>query len=459
VAVIGFGTGMSSATLLGSPRLKRLDTIEIEPKMVEAAQTFRPVVERAFTDPRHHIVIDDAKAFLARGQRRYDVIVSEPSNPWVSGVSSLFSQEFYARARSHLKQGGVFVQWMHVYEITPELVASVFTALSRSFPLYDVYMGSAGDMIIVASPDAQLPKRSVAVFDMPGVKAMLDRVGLGSEGRLALQFVTNQRVLGPLVASFATQPNSDFFPLVDLYAPKARFLGASAASFTLLHTLPVPVLRALDGAERVSFTSLGLLPADPESRALPYLRARQWADFVRHGIAPPPEHRLLSDMNQAIVVRSRLFACEGQNLRDAPWEGVLRFAVETIPYLGEREASELWSAALASSCAARSSAAQRRWLEMFAHLAGSRWEDAGRLATGLLGNAQTQPGGQTIVLTQVAVTAQILQGRTADAARTLTAELARQPPAERLQPWVRLLASHSHEREQREANAAARLQR
>jgi spermidine synthase len=459
VAVIGFGTGMSSATLLGSPHLKRLDTIEIEPKMIEAAQTFRPVVERAFTDERHHIVIDDAKAFLARGQRRYDVIVSEPSNPWVSGVSSLFSQEFYARAKAHLKEGGLFVQWMHVYEITPELVASVLTALAPSFPLYDVYMGSAGDMVVVASPGALLPRRSGALFDMPGVRAMLDRVGLASENHLALQFVTNQKGLGPLVASFATSPNSDFFPQVDLHAPKARFQGASAASFTLLHALDAPVLRALDGAERVGLVGRASWPTDPESRVLPYLRARQWADFVRHGAMPTVQPNLLADMNQATVVRHLLFACDGRDPRTAPWDGVVRFGAETIPYLNDADASALWAAVVASPCTAQMSAVQRRWLEMFAHLAGSRWEDAGRLAAGLLADGDTVRGGQTVVLTQVAATAQILHGRTVDAARTLDAELARLSQAERGQMWVRLLAAHAKDRHRREAHAAPLSQR
>ncbi|MDH5247348.1 MAG: fused MFS/spermidine synthase, partial [Betaproteobacteria bacterium] len=96
-AVIGFGSGLTTATLLGSPNLQRVDTIEIEPRMVEGARLFGAIVEPAFTDPRSRIVIDDAKSYFARSHLRYDLIVSEPSNPWVSGVASLFTQEFYAR--------------------------------------------------------------------------------------------------------------------------------------------------------------------------------------------------------------------------------------------------------------------------------------------------------------------------------------------------------------------------
>lgn len=83
-AVIGFGSGMSTASMLAVPTLTRVDTIEIEAAMVDGARAFRPLNERAYTDPRSHIVIDDAKAYFSRGQRKYDIIVSEPSNPWVS---------------------------------------------------------------------------------------------------------------------------------------------------------------------------------------------------------------------------------------------------------------------------------------------------------------------------------------------------------------------------------------
>ena len=77
-AIIGFGSGISTHALLASPQLKRVDTIEIEAAMVEGAQHFRPRNERAYTDPRSHIIIDDAKAFFARSSARYDIIVSAP---------------------------------------------------------------------------------------------------------------------------------------------------------------------------------------------------------------------------------------------------------------------------------------------------------------------------------------------------------------------------------------------
>src|SRR3984957_9562340 len=94
VANIGFGSGLTAHTLLASGLIDRLDSIEIEPFMVEAARRgFGPRIKNVFEDPRSHVVYEDAKTFFASARQPYDLIVSEPSNPWVSGVATLFSDE------------------------------------------------------------------------------------------------------------------------------------------------------------------------------------------------------------------------------------------------------------------------------------------------------------------------------------------------------------------------------
>ena len=132
-AVIGMGSGTSTHTLLLNPRLERVDTIEIEPAIVEGARRFGAATHLAYDDPRSHIHIEDAKTYFARSGQRYDMIVSEPSNPWVSGIASLFSREFYAQVKRHLNDDGVFVQWLHLYEISPEMIATVVNALGAEY--------------------------------------------------------------------------------------------------------------------------------------------------------------------------------------------------------------------------------------------------------------------------------------------------------------------------------------
>ena len=104
-ALIGIGTGLTMHTLLQDLRLERVETVEIEAAMAEASRGFAPSNNAAFADPRGAIVIDDAKTFFSTRKRAYDIIISEPSNPWVSGVSSLFTREFYHRIRPHLNPG------------------------------------------------------------------------------------------------------------------------------------------------------------------------------------------------------------------------------------------------------------------------------------------------------------------------------------------------------------------
>ncbi|MFT5741208.1 MAG: spermidine synthase, partial [Gammaproteobacteria bacterium] len=151
VAAIGFGSGMTSHIVLTSPSVKVLDSIEIEPAMVEGAKLFKTRNNLAFDDPRSKIHFDDAKTFFAAQQKKYDVIISEPSNPWVIGVGNLFTKEFYSLMKRYLKDDGLLVQWLHLYEISTATLLTALSALDSEFQHYDLYTSVKGDIIIVAS--------------------------------------------------------------------------------------------------------------------------------------------------------------------------------------------------------------------------------------------------------------------------------------------------------------------
>jgi hypothetical protein len=216
--------------LLGSPGLESLTTVEIEPEMLRGSRVFLPATRRVFQDPRSHFVIDDAKSFLAQGGPPLDLILSEPSNPWVSGVSSLFSDEFYGRVRERLAPGGVFGQWLHLYEISDHLVLSVLGALHRHFPDYQIYMVHSADMLIVAGGDPELREPDWGVFDFPEVAADLARTHPFHPILLESSRFLNREGLAPLLDSWA-HPNSDFFPILDLGAERTRFLQMPASGF------------------------------------------------------------------------------------------------------------------------------------------------------------------------------------------------------------------------------------
>lgn len=245
-AVIGWGSGLTTHTLLGSEIPEVVDTIEIEAAMVEGARLYGDRVERAYSDPRSHIRIDDARTFFSAGGRRYDVIVSEPSNPWVSGVAALFTQEFYSFLRRHLNEGGMLVQWLHTYEINDELVATMLAAMLAEFPNTDLYVTNTSDLLIVArmAPGAD-SMRSVAPVGSD-LDAELWRVGLGNAEQFELRRIGGSDVLRNFVRMYGAIPHSDYFPTVSLQAPRTRFMRSASTTLQDLVTNGMPVLDVLE---------------------------------------------------------------------------------------------------------------------------------------------------------------------------------------------------------------------
>src|SRR4051812_17058978 len=243
-AVIGIGTGLTTHTLLQSLEIEHVDTVEIEPAMAEASRGFMPRNSGAFADPRGTIVIDDAKTFFAAGRRRYDLIISEPSNPWVSGVSGLFTREFYHRVRRHLAPGGLLVQWFQLYEIDPSLVATVLGAVGAEFPHYAVFAASDNDLLIVAG-EGPMPVPHAEVFEQPGVAKELWTVHVLTAGDLDARYVGGRTVLEPLFASYAMPANSDYAPVLDLNAARHRFTERNATGIVALVNAEVPLLEML----------------------------------------------------------------------------------------------------------------------------------------------------------------------------------------------------------------------
>jgi len=247
VANIGFGSGLTTHALLGNPGVALVDSIEIERVMIEGAKQFRPRNELAYTDPRSHVHIEDAKTFFASRQARYDIIISEPSNPWVSGVATLFSEEFYRRVRSHLADDGLLVQWLQLYETDPRIVASIMKALGGAFADYAIHHSAGGDVIIVAKARGALRVPLADPFLVPQWQGALNRLGYLSLDELGLTRVAGRQTLQPLFDRLPVRANSDFFPFVDLAAPRARFMGASAMDLVGISRDGNPLAALLEG--------------------------------------------------------------------------------------------------------------------------------------------------------------------------------------------------------------------
>ena len=407
-AVIGFGSGMSTATLLASPGLQRVDTIEIEPAMVEGARLFRPAVEAAFADPRSRIVIDDAKSYFARGRERYDIIVSEPSNPWVSGVASLFTQEFYERLHAYMNDGGVLSQWLHTYEMDAQTLASILEAVSRTFPDFVVYTTIDTDIVLIARKGGPAGPFRPEVLAYPKLQALAGRLKLDAPEAVGRRVVGHWSTLGPYFhGSYGMPPNSDFFPIVEQRASRTRFTRERVGDFVELLAAPIPMLEMLDH---------GVAPALERSDASRVTvpegtTAAAWAvhDIVmRPG---PPATATFSEAHEVSAQLVRQWATHCADLRFSQVFSHLLAVAETVNTgLHPQVAGALWRRIGESPCAQALDAADRTWIELFAAVAARDAPTMARAGMQALEAQRNARGPATEYAFMATVTAALKQG-------------------------------------------------
>jgi len=282
-AVIGQGSGMSSQLLLGDPHLESLITIEIEPAIIEGSKSFLPANSRPFDDPRARFLLEDARRAMAQGGEPLDLIFSGPSNPWVSGVASLFTVQFYEMVRDRLADGGVFGQWVHLYEMQDELVLSVLAGIDRTFPDWSAWLVSAADILIVAGKQP-IPSPDWSVVQLPGIKADLGLAPELTGGALESLLLFDHQTLGPLLEHWPA--NTDELPVLEERAERARFLGAGAEGLFTFADHPVNLPRILARAPMapVPYAPMPIIGIAPlERRAL----AGWLTTAGRSGAVPP----------------------------------------------------------------------------------------------------------------------------------------------------------------------------
>ena len=421
-AVIGFGSGMSTTYLLNSPRLERVETIEIEPAMVEGAHSFLPFVSPAFNDPRSRIVIDDAKSYFARGRNSYDIIVSEPSNPWVSGVASLFTEEFYARLARYLNKGGVLSQWLHVYQMDTPTLASILKAIAKTFPDYVIYFTNDSDIVIVARKGGPPGSFDPQVIDWPRMRPMAERLKLDRDV-IGRRFVGSWRALEPLFLTYGIAPNSDFFPVVDHRASKTRFTNERADVLAELQSSPIPMLEMLDGSSHGN-RERGEVPR------LTYVEmARQLAWYLRDTVAAsggnPLDTQAGGRTAAAFIVRSWAMDCRDDFPFAYAFPQLEELAEGANPHLPPAAAGDLWMSIARSPCGKRLKPEEKRWIDLFESI--GRRDVPGMIANGqaVLENIPAPgPGYEVAALATAVGLVCAGQPRVADAVLSQTARRA-----------------------------------
>ncbi|MDR3406609.1 MAG: fused MFS/spermidine synthase [Chthoniobacter sp.] len=151
--VIGLGTGCTAGWLGKVPEIERVDVMELEPAIQQVARVCEVANQHVLDNPKCRLLTGDAREMLLTSRDQYDLIFSEPSNPYRAGIASLFTTEFYEAARARLHPDGLFLQWVQAYEVDAEAIRMVVSTMAGAFPHVEMWITQTGDLLLVASPE------------------------------------------------------------------------------------------------------------------------------------------------------------------------------------------------------------------------------------------------------------------------------------------------------------------
>jgi spermidine synthase len=149
--VVGLGTGSTAGWLAAVPTMEHVDVVELEPAILKVAKLCSPVNQNALKNPKLRVVIGDGRELLLTVRSKYDLIVSEPSNPYRAGVAGLFTREFYESIKNRLNPGGIFLQWVQTYSVDDRTIEIFYRTLGSVFPNIESWQTEEGDLLLVAS--------------------------------------------------------------------------------------------------------------------------------------------------------------------------------------------------------------------------------------------------------------------------------------------------------------------
>jgi len=276
---IGFGSGVTTAVLAAVPGMERVRVVEIEPAVLVMAPLFRHVNDDVLARPNVTAIVDDARSAMQLSPEQFDVIVSEPSNPWVAGVATLYTPQFYRIARRHLAQDGVFGQWVQLYQLPLSVVAGIMRNVRAVFPYVTVWFGSAYDLVVIGTARPQVPDTAwvATLLGRGGALAVAghEYLGLDAPGEYFDRQVLGDGGVARLVTR-ATLAHNDNRPELEFVAAR-RFLDRLSTS-AILESLAVIQAPAelVDNLSPLRFArSLSARLGDPAG--LPFVRAARAA--------------------------------------------------------------------------------------------------------------------------------------------------------------------------------------
>lgn len=235
VCLIGLASGVTAGAALTHP-LRSLDVVELAPEVVSASHYFDRVNGKPLEDRRTSLVVNDGRSHLALTSARYDVIISEPSNPWIAGMNNLFTRDFFRLARTRLAPNGILAQWFHTYNMPADDLRSLLAAFTEVFPQSALWKLNDGDILLTGfAGDAKALTRGGGAFP-ERARRDLAGVGIGDPSLLYDLYVLPGSALARFAAGAVV--NTDDFPVLEFHGQRDLHAQTDFSNETALLALP-----------------------------------------------------------------------------------------------------------------------------------------------------------------------------------------------------------------------------
>ncbi len=229
IALVGLGSGVTAATLVALDSVEIVRCAELEAAIVDVQSYFGPYTEHVLNHKKLDLEVNDGRTFILGAPEQFDLIVSQPSNPWIAGIGNLYTEDFYKACSERLTDGGLMCQWFQLYSVSQYDLDLVLSTFYSVFPEGMVFQIGPGDIFLVGA-------NKPVVFDL----ARLEKLWAEEDVAVWLQLIgllEPKYIFGTYVATRAevverieswknslVQLNTDDRPLLEFQAPRSLYL-------------------------------------------------------------------------------------------------------------------------------------------------------------------------------------------------------------------------------------------
>ncbi len=359
-AIIGLGTGMTAGILGSLEKTTLVDVIEISHEVKKANIFFKKYNYDLLNNNKISVHIEDAFSFFKKSASQYDIIISEPSNPWVNGIENLFTAYFYEMAFKRLSQTGIFAQWLHLYSLDRMSVATVIENMQKVFPFIRLFTTQNGDILMLASKDKLpvFPTRQNS--NDPIMTEVLTKLSIDDINQLALLEVFTENEVFFVAKthptyihdidrpglskrahkSFFLETTADLNALIDPYLARhiAHERGAAFQSL-FLKTHHSDILNRLACSSNSDFIEAPLCLLGNQFMAMSEWTSQKEIPIKLNAYSVLRKHKLINKNNLAEMIAD----LDGPYITNSTREHMLRELVKDADYLKAEELIKKWN--------------------------------------------------------------------------------------------------------------------